>query len=162
MCWTEVRDNSGIDKLMEEFYGFHDSCIISINYLSGNLVDDKRAMGCGDENEHTLIMRVDSQFGKRLEMCFEGVRKCCLTGFREDYFCDIYDATLGFRTDLLGKTRDDRLIVWASCAGFDPKVYQEQYPLNNWYEITYIIANKLKYRFLNERCDNEKSISDST
>ncbi len=163
MCWTEIREKSDIDRLMEEFYGFHDSCIVSINYLSGNFVDDKRAMGCGDENAHTLIMRVDSQFGKRLEMCFGGVRKCCFTGFREDFFCDMYDATLEFRTDLLGKTRGDRLILWANALGFDPKVYQEQYPLNNWYETTYIIANTLKYRYLEEGCEDEKkSFSDST
>lgn len=162
MCWTAIKDESDIDKLMEEFYGFHDSCIISMNYVSGNFVDENRAMGCGDENAHSLITRVDSQFGKRLEMRFGGVRKCCLTGFREDFFCDIFDATLEFRTDLLGKTRDDRLIVWANVAGFDPKVYQERYPLNNWYETTYIVAKTLSYCFLNERCENEKkSFSDS-
>lgn len=75
----------------------------------------------------------------------------------------MYDATLEFRTDLLGKTRGDRLILWANALGFDPKVYQEQYPLNNWYETTYIIANTLKYRYLEEGCEDEKkSFSDST
>lgn len=163
MCWIEIRDEVGIDKLMEDFYGFHDSCIVSINYISGNFVDENRAMGCGDENCYTLVMRVDSQFGKRLEMRFDGVRKCCLTGFREDFFCDIFDATLEFRTDLLGKTRDDRLIVWANVAGFDPRVYQERYPLNNSYETAYIIANTLEYRFLEEGCgDEKKSFSDSS
>lgn len=157
MCWTEIRNDSDIETLMNEFYGFHDSCVISMNYISGNFVDEKRAMGCGGAEAHTLLMRVDSQFGKRLELLFTGVRKCCLTGFRENYFCNLYEATLVFQTDLLGKTRDDKLIVWADCDGFDPLTYEEEYPLNNGYETTYIIAEKLRYRFLaseSEDCDN--------
>lgn len=148
MCWTEIKTDSDIETLMNNFYGFHDSCIISMNYISGNFVDEKLSMGCGGIEAHTLLMRVDSQFGKRLELFFSGVRKCVLTGFREDYFCNLYDATLEFRTDLLGKTRDDRLIVWSDGSGFDPVTYEERYPLNNWHEVTYIIAEKLSYRFL--------------
>lgn len=157
MCWTEIGNDSDIETLMNAFYGFHDSCVISMNYISGNFVNEKLAMGCGGSEAHTLLMRVDSQFGKRLELLFTGVRKCCLTGFRENYFCNLYEATLVFRTDLLGKTRDDRLIVWADCDAFDPLTYEEEYPLNNGYETTYIIAEKLRYRFLaneSEDCDN--------
>lgn len=153
MCWTEIRNDSDIETLMNEFYGFHDSCIVSLSYQSGNFVDKKLSMGCGGSESHTLLMRVDSQFGKRLELLFSGVRKCCLTGFRDNYFCNLYDATLEFRTDLLGKTRDDRLIVWSDGSGFNPVVHVERYPLNNGYEVTYIIAEKLSYRFLDGECE---------
>lgn len=148
MCWTEIKTDGDIETLMNDFYGFHDSCIISMNYISGNFIDEKCAMGCGDLNSHTLLMRIDSQFGKRLEMRFTGVRKCLLTGFRDNYFCDLYDAALEFRTDLLGKTRDDKLILWADRSRFDPVIYQERYPLNSGYDVTYIVAEKLSYRFL--------------
>lgn len=150
MCWVEISDKDGIDSLMEKYAGFHDSCIISISYQSGNYVDERGAMGCGDLNGHTLSMIIKSQWSKPLELCFSGVRKCNITGFRDSYFCDIFGAMLEFRTDLLGKTRDDRLIVWADCDGFDPLTYREKYPLNNGYETTYIIAEKLSYRFLDE------------
>lgn len=148
MCWVEITDDNDIDALMEKYACFHDSCIISISYQSGNYVDERGAMGCGDLDGHTLSMIVKSQWCKPLELCFSGVRKCNITGFRENYFCDIFDATLEFRTDLLGKTRDDRLIVWAARGGFNPLTYTEEYPLNNGYETTYIIAEKLCYRFL--------------
>lgn len=148
MCWTEIKTDSDIETLMNDFYGFHDSYIVSLNYTSGNFVDEKCAMGCGGLDSHILLMKVDSQFGKRLEMCFTGVRKCLLTGFQDNYFCDLYDATLEFRTDLLGKTRGDRLILWADRSGFDPVIYQERYPLNSGYDVTYIVAEKLSYRFL--------------
>lgn len=148
MCWTEIKTESDIETLMNDFYSFHDSCIVSMNYTSGNFVDEKCAMGCGDLDSHIILMRIDSQFEKRLEMRFTGVRKCILTGFRDNYFCNLYDATLEFRTDLLGKTRDDKLILWSDRSGFDPITYEERYPLNNWYEVTYIVAERLSYRFL--------------
>lgn len=146
--WTEVTDNSAIDKLMSDYGGFHDSCIVSISFTSGAYVDENGGMSDGTSDEHTLSMVVHSQWSKPLEMRFSGVKKCCVTGFRECYFCDIFGATLMFRTNLLGKTRDDRLIVWADCENFDPKTYQEKYPLDNGCEISYIIAEKLKYRYV--------------
>lgn len=148
MCWTEITDQAAIDKLMGEFGGFHDSCIVSVNYQSGNYVNKDGAMGCGDSDEHTISMIFHSQWLKKpLELCFSGVKRCEITGFREMYFCEILDATLEFRTDLMGKTRDDRLIVWADWSGFNPLTYTYRYPLDNGYEVTYIIAEKLKYRF---------------
>ncbi len=148
--WTEINDELAVDKLMEDFGGFHDSCIVSVNYISGANVDEKGGMSNGNAEEHTVSMILHSQWKEPLEMCFSGVKKCCITGFREQYFCDIFGATLQFRTDLLGKTRDDRLIVWADCENFDPKNYVEEYPLDNGYETTYIIAERLKYRYLKD------------
>ena len=148
--WTEVNDNTSIEKLMEDFGGFHDSCIVSVNYASGASVDENGGMSDGNSDEHTVSMVLHSQWKKPLEMFFSGVKKCCITGFRESYFCDIFGATLGFRTDLLGKTRDDKLIVWADWddGNFDPKTHKDIFPLDNGNEVTYIIAEGLKYRFL--------------
>lgn len=148
MCRTVITDNDDIERLMESFAGFHDSCIVSVNYGSGAYVDKNGCMGCGNNDEHTLCMILHSQWSKPLELYFSGVRKCVITGFRDNYFCDIYGATLKFRTDLLGKTRDDNLIIWADCENFDPFTYKEHYPLNNGYEVSYVIADKLEYRFL--------------
>lgn len=148
MCWTEITDQAAIDKLMTDFGGFHDSCIVSIDYQSGNYVNKDGAMGCGDSDEHTISMILHSQWKKRIELCFSGVKRCGITGFRDTYFCDIYDATLEFRTDLRGKTRDEKLIVWADCENFNPLTYIDRYPLDNGCEVTYVIAEKLKYRFL--------------
>ncbi|MDE6727648.1 MAG: hypothetical protein K2J80_06880 [Oscillospiraceae bacterium] len=148
--WIEITDNAAIDKLMSDYGGFHDSCIVSISYASGSRVDEKDTMHMMGADEHTLSMTVYSQWYKPIELLFSGVRKCCITGFQDSYSCELYDATLEFRTDLLGETRDDRLIVWASYKGFDPKTHTERYPLNNGYEVTYIIANKLKYRIFEE------------
>lgn len=148
--WTEITDNVDIDNLMSSYGGFHDSCIVSISYTSGSCVDKKDTMHMMGADNYIISMIVHSQWYKPIELFFSGVRKCCITGFQYSYSCEIYDATLEFRTDLLGKTRDDRLIVWANWKGFDPKTYTEHYPLDNGYETTYIIAERLRYRFLDE------------
>ena len=45
--WNEIKNEIDIENLMKEYSGFHDSCIVSINYHSGAFVDDKGAMAYG-------------------------------------------------------------------------------------------------------------------
>ncbi|MDE6733590.1 MAG: hypothetical protein K2J77_12055 [Oscillospiraceae bacterium] len=151
MMWIEVKDGAAIEKLMSDFHGFHDSVIVSISYNSGCYVDENEVMyQMISADEHTLLMTLHSQWSKPIELLFSGVRHCNIAGFRDRYFNDLFDATLEFRTDLLGETRDDALIVWADHEGFDIKQHTERFPLESDYETTYIIANKLKYRILGE------------
>lgn len=149
--WIEVKDDAAIEKLMSDFHGFHDSVIVLISYNSGSYVDEDEVMyHMIGADGHTLLMTLHSQWSKPIELLFSGVRRCNIAGFQERYFKDLFDATLEFRTDLLGKTRDDALIVWADYKGFDIKQHTERFPLDNEYEATYIIASKLKYRVLGE------------
>lgn len=142
--YIEVRSDDDIDKLMQEFGGFHDSCIVSIHYESGAFVDSKHCMSDGDLLEHKVTMVLHSQFCAPIEMIFEGVRKCSIIGWQDNYFCNIYGASLEFHRDMLGKTRDDNLIVWADCGGFQKEdVISDK-------KITYVIAETLKWRFLSE------------
>lgn len=149
MMWTEVKDDAAIEKLMSDFHGFEDSVIVSISYNSGSYVDEDEIMyHMISADEHTLLMTLHSQWSKPIELLFSGVRRCNIVGFQDGYFDELLDATLEFRTDLLGETRGNALIVWADYKGFDIKQHTERYPLNNGYKETYIIANKLKYRIL--------------
>ncbi|MCM1226210.1 MAG: hypothetical protein NC320_02140 [Clostridium sp.] len=136
--YITVKSDDDISKLMEEFGGFHDSCIVSVNYESGNFVDSDHAMGSGDLLEHKVTMILHSQFCPPIEMIFEGVRKCSIVGWRDNHFCNIYGADLEFRNDMLGKTKDDNLIVWASI---------EEFTKDETVDTTYIIAETLKWRF---------------
>ena len=145
--WNEIKNEVDIENLMKEYYGFHDSCIVSINYHSGAFVDDKGAMANGGLLEHSVEMILHSQWNKHIELRFTGVRKCNIVGFLDDYFCDIYGAYLDFHSDLLGGTRDDKLIVWADCDGFNPTEYTEETPIStNGNYSTYVIAEKLFWR----------------
>ena len=144
--WNEIKNENDIETLMKEYSGFHDSCIVSISYHSGAFVDDG-AMANGKLLEHSIEMVLHSQCHKPIELRFTGVRKCNIVGWEDDYFCDIYGAYMKFHSDLLGKTRDDKLIVWADCGSFNPMNYTEEKPIStNGEYCTYVIAEKLFWR----------------
>lgn len=145
--WNEIKNEADIEALMNEYSGFHDSCIVSVNYSSGAYVDDNGGMSDGESTEHRVIIILHSQWDDPVELKFTGVRKCSIVGWQENYFCDIFGAYLNFRTDLLGKTRDDRLIVWADNGGFDPADYKEEKLISmNGSDCTYVVAEKLFWR----------------
>lgn len=147
--WTEINDTNDIEHLMEEYGGFHDSCIVSMNYTSGMFVDEKNAMHGSCLIGKKLSLILNSQWGKPIELLFEGVWKFSVVGWNENCFDDIFDAHLGFHTDLLGRTRDDRLIVWADESDFSPKDYMEEQVISrSGRNLTYVIAEKLKWRYI--------------
>ena len=144
--WNEIKNEIDIENLMKEYSYFHDSCIVSINYHSGAFVDDG-AMANGGVFEHSVEMVLHSQWNKPIELRFTRVRKCNIVGWEDNYFCDIFGAYLNFHSDLLGKPRDDKLIVWADWDGFNPTNYVEEKPIStNGEYITYVIAEKLFWR----------------
>ena len=147
--WNEIKNEIDIENLMEEYFGFHDSCIVSINYHSGAFVDGKGAMANGGLLEHSIEMILHSEWNKPIELRFTGVRKCNIVGFEDNYFCNIFGAYLNFHGDLLGRARDDKLIVWADCDVFNPTEYTEETPiLTSGNRSTYVIAEKLFWRII--------------
>lgn len=149
--WNEIKNENDIESLMDEYGGFHDSCIVSIKYQSGAKVDCNNAMSNGELLEHSVEMVLHSQWNNPIELRFIGVRKCSIVGWQDNYFCDIFGAYLSFHTDLLGKTRDDKLIVWADFENFNPTNYIEEKLISpNAANCTYIIAEKLLWRIITE------------
>lgn len=149
--WNEINNEIDIENLMKKYCGFHDSCIVSINYYSGAFVDDSGGMANGEMLEHSIEMVLHSQWNKPIELRFAGVRKCNIVGWQDNYFCDIFGAYMSFHTELLGKTRDDKLIVWADCDGFRPINYTEEELISpNGENCTYVIAEKMSWRIMTE------------
>jgi hypothetical protein len=144
--WNIVSDQKGIDNLQQEYGGFHDTCLVKLEYTTGSYVDEKGGMANGTPEEKELSMTFHSQWTKRpLELCFGGVRKLCIAGWQENYFCEILDCCLRFYTDLI-PGRDVPLIVWADSASFSPKNVGRQLieePITS-----YVIAETLKWRYL--------------
>ncbi len=149
--WNEIKNEIDIENLMKKYSGFHDSCIVSVNYHSGAYVDDNGGMADGDLLEHSVEIVLHSQWNNPIELRFTGVRKCSIVGWQDNYFCNIYGAYLDFHTDLLGKTRDDKLIVWADDECFNPTNYTEEKLIShNAANYTYVIAEKLFWRMKTE------------
>ncbi|MBQ7046656.1 MAG: hypothetical protein IJN85_02795 [Oscillospiraceae bacterium] len=146
--YNEIKNDDDIRALMKLYGGFHDSCIVSVNYSSGAFVDSNGGMADGSISEHCVNMVVHSQWCKPIELRFTGVRKCSIVGWQDNYFCNIYGARIGFNTQLLGKTRDDKLIVWADEGCFDPLKYTEDKLISSR-NCTYVIAEKLYWKIEN-------------
>ena len=143
IMWKEIKTQNDIENLMQEYFGFHDSCIVSVLYQSGAKVDENEAMLFGGPSEHIVDIVLHSQWKPPVTLRFTGVRKCNIAGWHDNYSCEIYEAYIAFHTDLLGKARDDRLVVWAD-GHFNPSQYIEEKiisPTNS--NLTYVVAEKM-------------------
>lgn len=146
--WHQVQIQSDIDQLLETYGGFHDSCIVSLHYVSGTYVDDDNAMVFGSDDDFVLNIVFQRQWEpKGLELCFSGVRRFHVTALQDNYFDDIYEAYLAFHDGILpAKYRAaDRVIVWADDAGFCVNELSEA-PVEP--DLSYVIATRLKWRIV--------------
>ncbi|MBR1591998.1 MAG: hypothetical protein IJ666_03190 [Ruminococcus sp.] len=155
--WNEIETEEDIDFFMKVSGSMHDSVLVSAEY----------SMGCGSVKngmiiknqscKYVLRMIFDSEWTKRIEMIFTGVRHFNMCGFRDIYSNEIYGCYLKFHTNLMGKTRDDRLIVWSD-GYFSPEVYGTSIDLKNC-DSSFIIADSLKWRFIKkeaEKCSQKE------
>ena len=146
--WHQVQIQSDIDQLLETYGGFHDSCIVSLHYVSGTYVDGDNAMVFGSDDDFALNIVFQRQWEpKGLELCFSGVRRFHVTALQDNYFDDIYEAYLAFHDGILpAKYRAaDRVIVWADDAGFCVNELSEA-PVEP--DVSYVIATGLKWRIV--------------
>ena len=144
--WKLISTESDIDDLMIQYMDFHDACIVSVDYKSGVFVDDKGTMHFSGPSAHELLMILQSQQEQRpIGLCFTGLRQLHLTGWQYNYGSEISSAYLSFHKGLLPGD-PERVIVWADHDDFETDHVQSGIagPSD-----TYVIANELKWRFIN-------------
>lgn len=145
--WHEIRTDEDITDFLEKTGDLHDSVIVSVSYNSGCWGNSEGLQCFTPADEHTLTLVIDHSWTDRLELCFTGVRYFSIFGYSDNYGKDIFGCELEFRTDLLGKTRDDRLILWAD--GGIPDIHRFKIDLkgNN---PSFIISERMKWRFIED------------
>jgi len=144
MSWNQISTQADIDNLLSEYSGFHDSCICSVEYVSGAKVNEEGWMG-GTVKDCALIMTFNSQMAafvkepeKRvLELKFVGLRRLNLIGHQDNYFGEITSCHLSFY---------DGHIIWADTAYFDPADFAEEQILEEPMT-TFVISDRLEWRF---------------
>ena len=141
--WIKVETDEDIRALLEGFSGFHDSCIVSANYKSGNGVDEDGGMGFASREDYQLDIVFQSQMDDPIVLRFNGVRRMHLVGMQDNYFSDIFGASIKFYDNLFSKYGTERVVVWSDSTCFDIRNIDE--PLKEP-GITYIIANQLKWK----------------
>lgn len=145
MSWRRIDTQGDIDEFLRLTHSMHDSVIVSVDYVSGCGNTEKGQIIFNPDNKLTITL--DSQWTDRVEMLFTGVKYFSVEGFNECYSNELFSCILEFRTDLYGKTRDDRLIVWTDGGKF--------YPGENSIDLkdkndTFVISKSLKWRFAGE------------
>ena len=152
--WNEIETKKDIDFFMDETYSMHDSVMVSAKYSTdcGNTKDIIiiKSNNCG----YVLRIIFDSQWCERIEMLFIGVRHFGFCGFRDFYSNEISGCYLAFHTELMGKTRDDRLIVWSD-GYFSPNVQGTEINLKDC-DSTVVIADSFKWRFIDKEAENDE------
>jgi len=94
--WHYVETQQDIDFILEQTSSFHDSAIKELNYVSGAYVDGKNFLHCTD-SERRVIMHVDSQLCRPVEMIFEGVTALNLRPASDNQSSSIYGVTLSLQ-----------------------------------------------------------------
>ena len=145
--WNEVRTDDDIEAFMQKTGCLHDSVIVSVSYNSGCYAVDRGLACMPDKEENTLSVIIDHSWTGRLELLFIGVRYFNVYGYSDTYSKEIYECGLEFRSDLMDKERDERLIVWTD--GGDVDLKNMLIDLRESGQ-TFIIAEKLKWRYINE------------
>lgn len=91
--WNYIETTSDINALLEFAYGFHDSVIKSISYVSGAYVNDDKSM-YPSADIRTVTVLIDSQWCATIELIFEGVTALNLRPPADNCTADIFGASL--------------------------------------------------------------------
>lgn len=148
MSWRRIDTQGDIDEFLRLTHSMHDSVIVSVNYISG-CGNTERGQKIFDPGNR-LAVTLDSQWTDRIEMLFTEVKYFSMEGYNECYSNELFSCVLEFRTDLYGKTRDDRLIVWTDGGKFQPEANAVDLNKKN---DTFVISKSLKWRFASEAED---------
>jgi hypothetical protein len=139
--WTEIKEQSDIDKLFKLYGYFHDSCLRDIYISTREFIDERLAMHFG--NKLTASLLFQRQFGPEtvLELNFEDIEQFNFRPFEETENAVIYDAKLMIVNGLF---------YWADYA--DWKIGDD--------DSIWICGKKLFWRFRPELIGNVKRVDD--
>ena len=147
MDWTIVETQADIDALDREVCGFHDSCIVGMEYKSGPFVNRDGSMTMTWRPEdYCLLLSLESQLRDGVvELLFSGLRRFHLAGLLRNRDCSIQSGYLAFHEGMIPND-PRRLIVWADSDWFDPTKMGEYASGTDGETMTYIVAEGLKWR----------------
>ena len=139
--WTEIKEQSDIDKLLDLYGYFHDSCLRDIYISTREFIDNKLSMHFN--NKLTALLLFQRQFKQAtvLELKFEDIEHFNFMPFDNDEYAVILDATL---------ITTNGLFYWADFAGWEIG--------NN--DAIWISGKKLFWRLRPELIGNIKRIKD--
>jgi len=133
--WNEINNDKDLNSFMDMHYGFHDSCVKELKYISGAYVDENLSMyPINDQRVLKIIIQRQFENSSAIELEFIGLK--CLKMFPSDenYTCEILDATMILKEDC---------IYWCDCGGLSEADLES-------YTGTMICASKVRWRVADE------------
>lgn len=112
MNWNIISTENDIEELLKSFNYFHDSCLVSLRYISGACVDKADLSMNPINNKRSLFVTFQSQSRNcySIELLFKKIVKLNLEPDNENYDCSIWEATI---------KRIGKYICWADTDNFD-------------------------------------------
>ena len=140
--WNEIVNENDLTDFMDTHYGFHDSCLKELKYISGAYVHENLSMHPINE-QRILRVVIQRQFKNPsvIEMEFSGLKELRLNPFDENYTCEIHDALMILK---------DGYIYWCDCGDLSEDDLDD-------YGGTLICASKVRWRPVDE-CLGPKEI----
>jgi hypothetical protein len=141
MDYIEIKDEMDIEKLMQEFNWFHDSCIKELDYYSGGYVDEDGSMYSFNSSRCVkMIFQSQNAKARVIELKFDGIKKLNLFPRDEDYDCIIYGASL---------KRIDNMFYWSEWENFKIEDLTKE-------DGTWISSRQISWRVLENAFGNKK------
>ena len=92
--YLSIKNNKDIEKLMEKYNYFHDSCISEISYESGAYVNEDLSMNPINDKRILKVVFQRQEDPRNLEIKFNKLIKLNLAPESEDCDCIILGATM--------------------------------------------------------------------
>jgi hypothetical protein len=139
--YIELKNNKDIEKLMQKFNWFHDSCIKELQYYSGGYVGEDGSMYPFNSARcvKVIFQSQDTNAGV-IELKFDGIKKLNLIPRNEEYDCIIYSASL----EKIGN-----IFYWSEWGDFEIEDLTKE-------EGTWVSAEKVSWRTLKNAYGNKK------
>lgn len=149
--WKEIGNKEDVETLMNYFQWFHDSCIISLQYKSGNTVLDDGAMTFPKETDVVANVVLQSQFEcKKIELEFIGVYRMHLLGFGENFDNGLlYGASILFLKNYKSSTyaKAKTVTAWVDYDYDEENGETIEFSYEDEeFDGSYIIASKIRWR----------------
>ncbi|HAV90533.1 hypothetical protein [uncultured Eubacterium sp.] len=144
--WNEINFDDDIDKVdrdieyLNDIYdGFEDSMIVSMNYVSGDSVDENLYGTMNQDNDLRVVFQRLDESPFSLELWFTHTRQVrfIFSNPSDNRASDILEAKL---------CRNDKSIFWTTWKDFDP--YNKEHA--TYEDVILIEAEGMKWRFLND------------
>lgn len=132
MEWNSINTKDDIDKLINVFGNFCDSCIKEVHYISGAYVNKDLEMNAINKKRNvTVVFQRQEKKPSTIEVIFEKISRLNLAPVDERYDCVISDVFI----DIFNGE-----IYWAESKNFDIHNIRE------YDDFTWICAESIRWR----------------